>query len=72
LLLGPQGCNNIPVVIGGLPPPPKRPGDLYGSMGGCGAQRKGASIYTWNPEALLGIALIKGFVGFKIDMRLGI
>jgi hypothetical protein len=35
--------------------------DLYGFIGGCGAQRHGAPIYAWNPEALLGNALIKGF-----------
>jgi hypothetical protein len=45
--------------------------DLYGLTGGCGAQRKGASIYTWNPEALLGITLIKGFEGLKINIDQG-
>jgi len=35
--------------------------DLYGFTSVCGAQRHRASIYAWNPEALLGRALIKGF-----------
>jgi hypothetical protein len=55
----------------GASTPHRETQDLYSFIGSCGAKQKEAPIYAWNPEALLGITLIKGFEGFKINIDQG-